>query len=96
MQNAFPTLGAAVLYINGFNHGKHLGRLNYLAKYKPDWVMTVANNMWESRNDEVGKGPDAQPMREFCAELLDYFLPGFYADAWNEQAKAKANAEAEA
>ena len=42
---SFPTLGAAVLYLNGFHHGKHLGRLNFLARTNPDWVMTTAQGM---------------------------------------------------
>lgn len=89
MQNAFPTLGAAVLYLNGFNHGKHLDRLNYLSRHKSDWVMDTANRMWNSRNDgPVGK----TPIRQFCAELLDWYLPDFYAETWNEQAKAEAEA----
>ena len=93
MDNQFPTLGAAVLYLNGFNHGKHLRRLNYLSHHKSDWVMMVANNMWKARNDgPVGK----QPIREFCAELLDWYLPEFYAETWNEVSIAKAKAEAEA
>ena len=83
MQNAFPTLGAAVLYLNGFHHGKHLRRLNYLAKYKPDWVMEAANVAWNCRN----RGPIGnQSRREFYALLLDWRLPDLYAEVWNEQA----------
>ena len=87
MDNAFPTLGAAVLYLNGFHHGKHLDRLNYLSRHKPDWVMRVANNMWNKRHyGPLGKSENGQPMREFCAELLDWHLPEFYAETFNEQA----------
>ena len=47
MQNSFPTLGAAVLYLNGFHHGKHLSQLNYLSLYNPEWVMTTAQAMYD-------------------------------------------------
>lgn len=93
MQNAFPTIGAAVLYLNGFNHGKHLKRLNYLSRHKSDWVMETANRMWHHRNDDpIGKGEGAQPIRQFCAELLDWYLPDLYAETRNEQAKSEAEA----
>ena len=55
MPNAFPTLGAAVLYLNGFHHGKHLGRLNYLSRHQPDWVMSIATNMWQTRDTDLAK-----------------------------------------
>ena len=74
MQNAFPTLGSAVLYLNGFHYGKHLDRLNFLARLKPEWVMSVANNMWEHRNDD-----------DFYADLLDWAIPDIYAQTFNEQ-----------
>ena len=83
MENAFPTLGAAVLYLNGFNHGKHSDRLNYLSRYNPDWVMSVANNMWETRDDElVGE----EPRSEFYANMLDWAIPDVYTRTLNGEA----------
>ena len=80
MQNAFPTIGAAVLYLNGFHHGKHLGRLNYLACHKPDWVMSVATKMWESRDENIAKDyPD----------LLAFSIKELYVKTFNEQVDAK-------
>ena len=76
MQNAFPTIGAAVLYLNGFHHGKHLGRLNYLSRHQPDWVMSVANNMWRTRDTEFAKDyPD----------LLAFGIKEVYVQTFNEQ-----------
>ena len=94
MENAFPTLGAAVLYLNGFNHGKHSDRLNYLSRQKPDWVMETANRIWERRDDVVGKGEGAQPMAEFCANLLDWYLPDLYTETRNAELDAKYGDEA--
>tara|TARA_R100001163_G_C4972020_1_gene131554 strand:- start:47 stop:316 length:270 start_codon:yes stop_codon:yes gene_type:complete len=86
MQNAFPTIGAAVLYLNGFHHGKHLRRLNYLSCHKPDWVMEAATVAWNARN----RGPIGdQSRRDFYADLLDWRLPALYAETWNEQVDAK-------
>ena len=83
MQNAFPTLGAAVLYLNGFHYGKHLDRLNYLSRYNPDWVMSVANNMWESRNDDlVGE----KSTIDFYADMLDWAIPDVYTRTLNGEA----------
>ena len=71
----FPTLGAAVLYLNGFHYGKHLDRLNYLSRFKPDWVMSVANTMWENRNEG-----------DFYADLLDWAIPDVYTRTLNGDA----------
>jgi len=80
MQNAFPTIGAAVLYLNGFHHGKYLGRLNYLSRHQPDWVMSVATKMWESRDENIAKDyPD----------LLAFSIKELYVKTFNEQVDAK-------
>jgi len=80
MQNAFPTLGAAVLYLNGFHYGKHLGRLNYLSRHNPEWVMSVATTMWESRDEAIAKDyPD----------LLAFSIKELYVKTFNEQVDAK-------
>jgi hypothetical protein len=76
MQNAFPTLGAAVLYLNSFHHGKHKGRLNYLSRHQPEWVMSVANNMWRTRDTRVAKDfPD----------LLAWSIKELYVKTFNDQ-----------
>ena len=76
MQNAFPTLGAAVLYLNGFHHGKHLDRLNYLSRLTPMWVMSIANKMWETRHEDIAKDyPD----------LLAFSIKELYVKTFNEQ-----------
>ena len=74
MQNAFPTLGAAVQYLNGFHHGKHLHRLNYLARFNSEWVTTVANNMWRTRDTEFAKDYPA---------LLEFAIPDVYTRTLN-------------
>ena len=84
---SFPTIGAAVLYLNSFHHGKHLGRLNYLSRFKRDWVMDVANNMWERRNDgPVGTGEHEESRIEFYANLLDWAIPDVYTRTLNGEA----------
>ena len=82
-QSAFPTLGAAVLYLNGFHHGKHLDRLNYLSRHKPDWVMRVANNMWNTRNDEV---VGEKSTLDFYADVLDWAIPDVFTRVLNGDA----------
>ena len=77
MQNAFPTLGAAVLYLNGFHHGKHLDRLNYLSRHKPDWVMSIATTMWSGRDTDLAKD---------YPEALAFALKEAYVQTFNEQA----------
>jgi hypothetical protein len=80
MQNAFPTLGAAVLYLNGFHHGKHLGRLNYLSRHNPEWVMSLATKMWDFRDTDIAKDyPD----------LLAFSIKELYVKTFNEQVDAK-------
>jgi len=80
MQNAFPTLGSAVLYLNGFHYGKHLHRLNYLSRLKPEWVMSIANSMWEFRDTDMAKDyPD----------LLAFSIKEAYVQTFNEQVDAK-------
>ena len=72
---SFPTLGAAVLYLNSFHHGKYLGRLNYLAAMTPSWVMSLAESMWESRNEDIAKDyPD----------LLAFSINETYVKQYNE------------
>ena len=80
MQNAFPTIGAAVLYLNGFHHGKHLDRLNYLSRLKPEWVMSLSTKMWEFRDTDMAKDyPD----------LLAFSIKEAYVQTFNEQVDAK-------
>jgi hypothetical protein len=79
MQNAFPTLGAAVLYLNGFHHGKHLDRLNYLSRLTPMWVMSIATTMWESRDEAIA---------EDYPDLLAFSIKELYVKTFNEQVDA--------
>ena len=77
MNNHFPTLGAAVQYLNGFHHGKHLNRLNYLSRHQPKWVLSVANNMWKTRDTEFAADyPD----------LLAFAIKEVFVKTFNEQA----------
>jgi hypothetical protein len=90
MQNAFPTIGAAVLYLNGFHHGEHIGRLNYLSRLKPEWVTSVANHMWSTRNDgPIGKGLGEEPRHHFYADILAWSIRELYVQTFNEQVDAK-------
>jgi len=77
MNNTFPTLGSAVLYLNGFHHGKHLGRLNTLARINPEWVKTTA----QALHDHT---PIMEHDRETYAIMLDIAICDRYADAYNE------------
>jgi len=79
MDNHFPTLGSAVQYLNSFHHGKHLAILNYLSRHKPEWVKSVANNMWETRDTEIAADyPD----------LLAFSMKELYVKTFNEQVDA--------
>ena len=87
MKSVFTTIGDAVFYLNEFHKGKHLDRLNYLSRYNGDWVMMVANNMWETRND----GPlGNEPRHAFYANMLDWAIPDVYTRTLNGVADAKA------
>jgi hypothetical protein len=80
MQNAFPTLGAAVLYLNGFHHGKLLDRLNFLARHEPEWVMSIANTMWiQSCHEDIAEN---KPL------LLAFAVKEAYVQTFNEQIDA--------
>jgi len=85
MNNTFPTLGSAVQYLNGFHHGKHLDRLNYLSRFNGDWVMEVASNMWETRNDGL-LGNESR--HTFYANMLDWAIPDVYTRTLNGVADA--------
>ena len=78
MQNAFPTLGAAVLYLNGFHHGKHLDRLNYLSRHHAWWITSTADNLWRHRDTESAKDH---------ADLLAFGLNELYVMSVNGEAK---------
>ena len=75
--NTFPTLGAAVLYLNGFHHGKYLGRLNFLARVNPEWVMTTAQGMHDHK-------PIMEHDRHPYATMLDIAICDRFAEAYNE------------
>jgi len=77
MDNTFPTLGSAVLYLNGFHHGKHLGRLNYLSRHNPEWVMTTAQGMHDHT-------PIMEHDRDTYATMLDIAICDRFAEAYNE------------
>ena len=74
MSNTFPTLGAAVLYVNGFHHGKYLNKLNFIARHNPDWVMGTANGLWLTR-DTLPADP---------AALLAFGIEQTYVKHYNE------------
>ena len=78
MQNAFPTLGAAVLYLNSFHHGKHLGRLNYLSRTNPDWLMGTARGMHDHK---AIIGHD----RDTYVTMLGIAINDRYVKTFNEQ-----------
>jgi len=75
--NTFPTLGAAVLYLNGFHYGKHLNRLNFLARTNPDWVMTTAQGMYDHK-------PIMEHDRPTYATMLGTAIDLRYCEAYNE------------
>ena len=68
----FLTIGAAVFYLNGIHHGKHLDRLSYLSWHKPDWVMSIATNTWKALED------GDEPRTGFYVDLLDWAIPDVY------------------
>ena len=47
----FPTIGSAVLYLNGWHHGEFLDRLNTVSRHDPEWIRNIADTMmmfdWE-------------------------------------------------
>jgi hypothetical protein len=72
----FPTLGAAVLYLNSFHHGSNRERLNFIAKHKPKWVMSIATSMWKGRDLDIAKD---------YPEALGFALKEVYVQTFNEQ-----------
>lgn len=52
----FPTLGSAVLHLNGYHHGEFLDRLNAVSRHDPEWVRNIADIMvsfdWESEEEK--------------------------------------------
>ena len=77
MDNTFPTLGAAVLYLNGFHYGKHLDRLNMLARVNPEWVRSTAQAMHDHT-------PIMEHDRDTYATMLDIAICDRFAEAYNE------------
>ncbi len=47
----FPTIGSAVLYLNGWHYGEFLDRLNVVSRHDPEWIRNIADTMmmfdWE-------------------------------------------------
>ena len=41
----FPTIGSAVLYLNGFHYGEFLDRLNVVSRHDPEWIRNIADIM---------------------------------------------------
>lgn len=78
MRNAFPTLGAAVLYLNSFHHGSNRERLNFISKHNPEWVMSIATKMWEFRDTDMSKD---------YADLLAFSIKELYVETYNKQAQ---------
>ena len=77
MDNTFPTIGAAVLYLNGFHHGEHLDRLNMLARVNPDWVRGTAQGL----HDHTAI---MEHDRDTYATMLDIAIRNRFAKAYNE------------
>ena len=52
----FPTIGSAVLYLNGFHYGEFLDRLNVVSRHDPEWVRNIADATmmfdWESEEEK--------------------------------------------
>lgn len=71
----FPTLGAAVLYLNSFHHGSNLERLNFIAKHEPEWIFGTANGLWLTR-ETLPADPSA---------LLSFSIKEKYVKTFNEQ-----------
>ena len=50
-ESNFPTIGSAVLYLNGWHHGEFLDRLNVVSRHDPEWIRNIADTMmmfdWE-------------------------------------------------
>ena len=41
----FPTIGSAVLYLNGWHYGEFLDRLNVVSRHDPEWIRNIADTM---------------------------------------------------
>ncbi len=56
MESNFPTIGSAVLYLNGWHHGELLDRLNVVSRHDPEWIRNIADAAmmfdWESEEDK--------------------------------------------
>jgi len=52
----FPTIGSAVLYLNGLHYGEFLDRLNVVARHDPEWIRNIADITmafdWESEEEK--------------------------------------------
>jgi len=44
-ESNFPTIGSAVLYLNGWHHGEFLDRLNVVSRHDPEWIRNIADTM---------------------------------------------------
>ena len=55
-ESNFPTIGSAVLYLNGFHHGEFLDRLNVVARHDPEWIRNIADITmafdWENEDEK--------------------------------------------
>ena len=56
MTTNFPTIGSAVLYLNGLHYGELLDRLNVVARHDPEWIRNIADIMmafdWENEEEK--------------------------------------------
>ena len=65
MDNFFKRpVGAAVLYLNDFHHGKYLSELNRISLHDPEWVRSTAEAVYSSTNKGFKK--DAPIMLAFA------------------------------
>lgn len=55
-ESNFPTIGSAVLYLNGFHYGEYLDRLNVVSRHDPEWIRNIADIMmafdWENEDEK--------------------------------------------
>ena len=56
IESNFPTIGSAVLYLNGFHYGELLDRLNVVSRHDPEWIRNIADATmmfdWESEEEK--------------------------------------------
>jgi hypothetical protein len=55
-ESNFPTIGSAVLYLNGLHYGEFLDLLNVVSRHDPEWIRNIADIMmafdWESEDEK--------------------------------------------